>query len=231
MATHSSVLAWRIPGTGEPGGLLSMGLHRGGHDWSDLAAAAADPCTLAHFCRCLSSAPHSFTGTLTAKVFETTGILLLYSSSPLLSHLVVGVQATNPSALLCSLGSRSLDSLWKFLWGFIIFSGWHCPGTVLGSVLLLWLGHPQLCHWRDPEPWEVGTSLSTFHSDGSCHLLNPYYVLMAYTWSVLSASFWQAWGWTSNWSMITVTGLRGELSCTKKKSFTGLFTFIWAFLH
>ena len=36
MATHSSVLAWRIPGTGEPGGLLSMGLHRVGHDWSDL---------------------------------------------------------------------------------------------------------------------------------------------------------------------------------------------------
>ena len=32
MATHSSVLTWRIPGTGEPGGLLSMGLHRVGHD-------------------------------------------------------------------------------------------------------------------------------------------------------------------------------------------------------
>ena len=41
MATHSSVLAWRIPGTGEPGGLPSMRLHRVGHDWSDLAAAAA----------------------------------------------------------------------------------------------------------------------------------------------------------------------------------------------
>ena len=41
MATHSSVLAWRIPGTGEPDGLLSMGSHRFGHDWSDLAAAAA----------------------------------------------------------------------------------------------------------------------------------------------------------------------------------------------
>ena len=40
MATHSSVLAWRIPGTGEPGGPLSMGSHRVGHDWSDLAAAA-----------------------------------------------------------------------------------------------------------------------------------------------------------------------------------------------
>ena len=38
MATQSSVLAWRIPGTGEPGGLPSMGLHRVGHDWSDLAA-------------------------------------------------------------------------------------------------------------------------------------------------------------------------------------------------
>ena len=41
MATHSSVLAWRIPGMGEPGGLPSMGWHRIGHDWSDLAAAAA----------------------------------------------------------------------------------------------------------------------------------------------------------------------------------------------
>ena len=40
MATHSSVLAWRIPGTGEPGGLPSMGLRRVGHNWSDLAAAA-----------------------------------------------------------------------------------------------------------------------------------------------------------------------------------------------
>ena len=41
MVTHSSVLAWRIPGTGEPGGLPSMGSHKVGHDWSDLAAAAA----------------------------------------------------------------------------------------------------------------------------------------------------------------------------------------------
>ena len=41
MATHSSVLAWRIPGMGEPGGLQSMGSHRVGYDRSDLAAAAA----------------------------------------------------------------------------------------------------------------------------------------------------------------------------------------------
>ena len=43
MAIHSSILAWRIPGTGEPGGLPSMGSHRVGHDWSDLAAAAMLP--------------------------------------------------------------------------------------------------------------------------------------------------------------------------------------------
>ena len=41
MASHSSVLAWRIPGRAEPGGLPSMGSHRVGHDWSNLAAAAA----------------------------------------------------------------------------------------------------------------------------------------------------------------------------------------------
>ena len=44
MTTHSSVLAWTIPGTAEPGGLLSIGSHRVGHDWSDLAAAAIIQC-------------------------------------------------------------------------------------------------------------------------------------------------------------------------------------------
>ena len=41
MAPHSSTLAWRIPGTAKPGGLPSMGLHRVGNDWSNLAAAEA----------------------------------------------------------------------------------------------------------------------------------------------------------------------------------------------
>ena len=40
MATHSSILAWRLPGTEELSGLPSMGSHRVEHDWSDLAAAA-----------------------------------------------------------------------------------------------------------------------------------------------------------------------------------------------
>ena len=46
MATHSRVPAWRIPGTAEPGGLPSVGSHRVGHNWSDLAAAAAAPSNL-----------------------------------------------------------------------------------------------------------------------------------------------------------------------------------------
>ena len=49
MAPHSSVPAWRIPGTGQPGGLPSMGSHRVGQDWSDLAAAAATTSTSRYF--------------------------------------------------------------------------------------------------------------------------------------------------------------------------------------
>ena len=52
MATHSSVLAWRISGKAEPGGLPSMGSHRAGHDWSNLAAAAWFP--IWHILRCPS---------------------------------------------------------------------------------------------------------------------------------------------------------------------------------
>ena len=70
MATHSSVLAWRIPGTGEPRGLTSMGSHRVGHDWNDLAAAAAGnlcgirkilPGFFAHNFTEKAMAPHSST--------------------------------------------------------------------------------------------------------------------------------------------------------------------------
>ena len=52
MATHSSVLAWRIPGTGEPGGLPSMGSHRVGHDWSDLAGSPFILRILSDMCNC-----------------------------------------------------------------------------------------------------------------------------------------------------------------------------------
>ena len=50
MATHSGVLGWRIPGMAEPGGLPSMGSHRVGHDWSDLAAACIMKDFISIFC-------------------------------------------------------------------------------------------------------------------------------------------------------------------------------------
>ena len=59
MATHSNVLAWRIPGTGEPGGLPSMGSNRVGHDWSDLAAAAAAAAAAARNLELLHHSPDS----------------------------------------------------------------------------------------------------------------------------------------------------------------------------
>ena len=49
MATHSSVVAWRIPAMGEPGGLPSMGSHRVGHDWSDLAASPSHSIVFLYF--------------------------------------------------------------------------------------------------------------------------------------------------------------------------------------
>ena len=48
-APHSTTLAWKIPGMGEPDGLPSMGSHRVGHDWSDLAAAVAAVLFLENF--------------------------------------------------------------------------------------------------------------------------------------------------------------------------------------
>ena len=55
MATHSSVIAWRIPGMGKPGGLPSMGSHRVGHDWSDLATAVSHPTLI--YTRTISMTP------------------------------------------------------------------------------------------------------------------------------------------------------------------------------
>ena len=77
MATHSSVLAWRIPGMEEPGGLPSMGSHRVGHDWSDLEAAAAQTkCWWVCTCSVTSvmsnscdSMDHSLPGSLGHRVF------------------------------------------------------------------------------------------------------------------------------------------------------------------
>ena len=82
MATHSSVLTWRIPGTGEPGGLPPMGSHRVGHDWSDLAAAAGyreSTCNLGN---------HSSIPGLGWYTRERIGYSLQYSWASLVAQLV-----------------------------------------------------------------------------------------------------------------------------------------------
>ena len=99
MATHSSVLAWRIPGAGEPGGLPSMGSHRVWHDWSDLAAAAGIP-----------------------KIRYSIWIKVILGFSPNLSVLSLGLHlgiysflphrgARSPSLFWLNLGQFSLNSL------------------------------------------------------------------------------------------------------------------------
>ena len=77
MATHSSVLAWRIPGTAEPGGLPSMGSYRVGHDCSDLAAAAVPgrPRALplaSHYTPHIACAPEQSRTPLHASFFSLT---------------------------------------------------------------------------------------------------------------------------------------------------------------
>ena len=84
MATHSSVLAWRIPVMGEPGGLPSVGSHRVGHDWSDSAAAAA--ASAAHFSLGLTgstaSSYPSFQWIEMCPWVEVSAPSLLYHSQP-----------------------------------------------------------------------------------------------------------------------------------------------------
>ena len=111
MATHSCVLAWRIPGTGEPGGLPSLGSHRVGHNWGDLAAAAADFSALA----ILTSLQHSA------------------ALSAFLNITHLNLEAAEFVALQCSstrLLSRSLSLFFpkaEYLWAgcfFSVLGGW-----------------------------------------------------------------------------------------------------------
>ena len=68
MATHFSVLAWRIPGMAEPGGLPSRGSHRIGQDWSDLAAAAGFQCTSTDCFSCILKANFCITKVLICSI-------------------------------------------------------------------------------------------------------------------------------------------------------------------
>jgi len=94
MATHSSALAWRIPGTGKPGGLLSMGLHRVGHDLSDLGGGVLVRQSYSTLCDPTdNNPPHSSVhGIVQARILEWVamhllqGIFLTQGSKPGLLH-------------------------------------------------------------------------------------------------------------------------------------------------
>ena len=99
MAPHSSVLAWRIPGTGEPGGLQSMGSHRVGHDWSDLAAAAA-----VFHCIYLPYFVYPFIGQQTFRLLHLVGLLAIANNAAM----NIGIQIP-----------YLFETLLPFLWGYI----------------------------------------------------------------------------------------------------------------
>ena len=91
MATHSSILAWRIPGTGESDGLPSMGSHRVRHDWNDLAAVAEARLVITFLPRskCLLI---SWLQSPSSVILEPQKIKS-YTVSPSISHEVMGPDA------------------------------------------------------------------------------------------------------------------------------------------
>ena len=106
MASHSSTLAWKIPWTEEPGGLQSMGSLRVGHDWSDLAAAAAAglvlPSSFFHCLPCLHSR-----GTQCHACWRSAQGFILWASVEILPPLrrlqhLPEWELTIPSSMLCS---------------------------------------------------------------------------------------------------------------------------------
>jgi len=107
MATHSSVLAWRIPGMGEPGGLPSTGSHRIGHDWSDLAAAAAESKSTHSIKRCsvqFSSVAQSCPTLCDPMDCSTPGFPIHHNSRSLLRLISIElVMPSNHLILCCSL--------------------------------------------------------------------------------------------------------------------------------
>ena len=137
--SNSSILAWRIPGTEEPSGLPSMGSHRVGHDWSDLAvavAAAAEASTILVFqCWVLSQLFHSppspsSRGYLVPLGFWHKGGVICISE-------VIDYSSDNPDSSLCFIHPSIVYVV------LILHDGWSLlfdPGIEPVSLILL--------HWQ-----------------------------------------------------------------------------------
>ena len=108
MATHSSILAWRIPGIGEPGGLPSMGSHRVRHDWSDLAAAATDVGNLTSGSSAFSKSSLNF--------WEFSVHILLKTSLENFEHDFAGMWNECNYAVVCTFFGITLVRDWNGNW-------------------------------------------------------------------------------------------------------------------
>ena len=136
MATHSSILAWRIPGTEEPSGLLSMGSHRVGHDWSDLAAAAA--AVYFHFSYCISYL-HVFSKTSISSLNTSCVLLvcasLLFPRSYISFTIITLTSFAGRFPVSPSLSYSSGVLTCSFVWN--IFLCWLILSTILSLCSLL----------------------------------------------------------------------------------------------
>ena len=115
MATHSSILAGRIPGMEEPGGLPSMGSHRVGHDWSDLAAAAVAVLVALGLCCCT----WAFSGCMRQGC----------------ATLPWGAQASHWGGFFCCgewAPGCGIQELW--CWGLLLHGMWNLPGPGMETV-------------------------------------------------------------------------------------------------
>ena len=145
MATHSSVLAWRILGTGKPGGLPSMGSHRVGHDWSGLAAVAVARCVIAFLprskCPLISRLQSPSAVILEPKKRKSVTVSIF---SPSICHEVIKPDAMilvfwmlsfKPGFSLSSFTIiKNFLPLWwshRYIWGYWFFSQQSCFKLVL----------------------------------------------------------------------------------------------------
>ena len=138
MANHSSVLAWRIPGTGEPDGLPSMGSHRVGHDWSDLAGAAAVSLNFSCGILWVVHAPcpvHFILGLLDLGKSLTEWTELLYTGGKLRIGILQKTDRVVSGAKRSSWSSSGTGTFsWEQMW---LFSGLEDPDSDPGSAPLL----------------------------------------------------------------------------------------------
>ena len=111
MATHSSTLVCRIPGMGEPGGLMSMGSHRVRHDWSDLAAASASVLQM----DIQGWFPLGLTGLISV---QSKGFSTVFCSTTLQKHQFFGTQPSLWSnSHICNMttGKSTALAIWTFV--------------------------------------------------------------------------------------------------------------------